>query len=151
MIPTNAQLLFAAQLLLYNNWRSVSFEISTLNLFYFYHKVSVPSLIKSIICQSLKMKILINQKLEKIGQTWAQDNPHIFLSDFFGPPQWKLEQFYEIRFVRPYVHPPLCLSRRFFGIVSLVFSKSWHGVRSLHEVVRDRLRFFGKIFFAHGR
>ena len=32
------------------------------------------------------MKILINQKLEKIGQTWAQDNPYIFLSELFGPP-----------------------------------------------------------------
>ena len=37
---------------------------------------------------------------------------------------------------------------RFLGIVSVVFSKFCHGARNLYEVVLDRARFFGKIFFA---
>ena len=35
----------------------------------------------------------------------------------------------------------------FLGIVSLVFSKFWHGSRNLNEVMRDRARFSGEIDF----
>ena len=41
-----------------------------------------------------------------------------------------------------------CLSKSFHGIVSLFFSKFWHGARIPCEVVRDRAGFFRKIFFA---
>ena len=37
--------------------------------FYVYHTVNAPSLIKSFVFQSLKKKILINQKSEKIRKT----------------------------------------------------------------------------------
>ena len=43
--------------------------------------------------------------------------------------------------------PPVILSRHFLGIVSLVFSKFWHGTRIPCKVVRDRAGFSGKIFF----
>ena len=39
------------------------------------------------------------------------------------------------------------LSWYFLGIVSLIFSKFWHGGRILCEVVHGRSRFSGKIFF----
>ena len=41
-----------------------------------------------------------------------------------------------------------CLSKSFHGIVSLFFSKFWHGARIPCEVVRDRAGFLGKNFFA---
>ena len=51
---------------------------------------------------------------------------------------------------RPFVLLPVCpsfhLSRRFLGIVSLVFSKFWNGARNLYEVVRDRAELSGRIF-----
>ena len=34
----------------------------------------------------------------------------------------------------------------FLGIVSLVFSKFWHGARNPYEIVRDRAGFFSKVF-----
>ena len=45
------------------------------------------------------------------------------------------------------VCPSFRLSRRFLGIVWLVFSKSWHGARNPYEVVRDRAWFSRNIFF----
>ena len=51
--------------------------------------------------------------------------------------------------VCPSSRPPSVLpSRHFLGIVSLVFSKFWHGARNPYEVVRDRAGFSRKIFFA---
>ena len=47
----------------------------------------------------------------------------------------------------PSILPSILLSLRFLGIVSLVFSKVWHGARSLYEVVDDRTRFSRKHFF----
>ena len=41
-----------------------------------------------------------------------------------------------------------CLSKSFHGIVSLFFSKFWHGARIPCEVVRDRAGFLGKNLFA---
>ena len=46
------------------------------------------------------------------------------------------------------VPPFFRLSRRFFGIVPLVFSKFLHGARNLYQVVRERAGFSGKILFA---
>ena len=40
-----------------------------------------------------------------------------------------------------------CLSVRFLGIASLVFSKFWHDARNSCEVVRDTTGFSRKIFF----
>ena len=45
------------------------------------------------------------------------------------------------------VHPSILLSRRFLGIVLLVFSEIWHGGRNSYEVARDRTRFSRKISF----
>ena len=42
--------------------------------------------------------------------------------------------------------PFFCLCGHFLVIVSLVFSKFWHGARSPYEVVRDKARFSGNIF-----
>ena len=44
------------------------------------------------------------------------------------------------------VCPSLCLSGRFLGIVSLVFSKFWYDARNPYKVVRDRAG-FSRIFF----
>ena len=40
------------------------------------------------------------------------------------------------------------LSGHFLGIVSLVFSKFWHGARNLYEILFDRAGFSGKIFLS---
>ena len=49
------------------------------------------------------------------------------------------------------VHPSLllyfCLSRHFLGIVSLVFSRFFHGARNPYEIVHGRAEFRGKCFF----
>ena len=42
------------------------------------------------------------------------------------------------------VRPSVLLSRRFIGIVSLVFSELWHGARNPDEFVRDIAGFSGK-------
>ena len=52
---------------------------------------------------------------------------------------------------RPCIHlairPSVCLGV-FFGIISLVYSKFWHGARNRFEVVRDRDGFSRKKIFA---
>ena len=48
--------------------------------------------------------------------------------------------------VLPSFHPS-CLSGRFLGIASLVFSKFWNGARNLYEVVFDRVGFSRTNFF----
>ena len=45
------------------------------------------------------------------------------------------------------VLPSFCPSRYFLWIVSLNFSKFYHGARNPYEIVRDRARFSRKIFF----
>ena len=62
----------------------------------------------------------------------------------FLDPRWQPEGPYKIR---SSVLPPFRLSGCFLGIVSLVFSRFWHGARNPDEVVRDRAGFFGKKFF----
>ena len=52
----------------------------------------------------------------------------------------------KIRSVSPSAVPFVFLSRRFLGIVSLVFSEFWYGARNPYEVVHDRAGFSGKIF-----
>ena len=56
--------------------------------------------------------------------------------------------------VCPSFHPSVlpsfhlsCLSGRFLGIASLVFSKFWNGARNLYEVVFDRVGFSRTNFF----
>ena len=45
-------------------------------------------------------------------------------------------------------HPSFCLLVPFLWTVSLTFCKFWHGAWNPYEVVHDRARFSGKIFFA---
>ena len=59
-------------------------------------------------------------------------------------PQHQLEWSYEIGSVSLSILLSLSLSGSFLGIVSLVFSKFWHGARNLHEVVHNRARFLEK-------
>ena len=60
--------------------------------------------------------------------------------------QWS----YKVGPVRPSillsVFRPVPLPGCFLRIISLAFSKFWHGARSPYEVVRDRAGFFGKNF-----
>ena len=65
----------------------------------------------------------------------------------FLDPWWYLEGSYKIGSVCPSVLPSVCLpillsfrpsvSGHFFKIVSLTFSKFWHGTRDPYKVVRD--------------
>ena len=74
--------------------------------------------------------------------------------DVIGPPalagrvlwNWVCQSFSPS--VRPSILPSFCLSGRFLGIVSLVFSKFWCDARNPNEAVRDRAVFSRKIFFA---
>ena len=54
---------------------------------------------------------------------------------------------YDLSILLP-VYPSFRLSGCFCGIVSLVFSKFWHGARSPYEVVHDRAGFSRNFFFA---
>ena len=77
-----------------------------------------------------------------------------YIFQFFGPPTLVGRVLWNR--VCPSFRPSFCqslrpsfrLSRRFLGIVSLVFSKCWHGARNPYEVVRDRAGFSRKKFFA---
>ena len=74
------------------------------------------------------------------------------LKKLLDPWRWP-EVFYKIGSVRPYVLTSVLtfvlLSRHFLGIVSLDFSKIWHGARNSYEAVRDRAGFpEKKLFFA---
>ena len=72
--------------------------------------------------------------------------PQLTSRQLIGPRR-QLEWSYELGSVRPPVLPFIRLSGHFLGIVSLVFSKFWHGARNLYDV-RDRPGFSRKILFA---
>ena len=57
------------------------------------------------------------------------------------PSRRQPEESYKIGSVRPSVFPSVLLSRRFLGIVSLVFSEFLYGARNPYEVMRDRAGF----------
>ena len=61
---------------------------------------------------------------------------------------WTAEGSYEIGSIRPSVRFSFLLSGCFFGFVSLIFSKVWHGARILCEVLYDRAEFSAKFSFA---
>ena len=60
-----------------------------------------------------------------------------FFFTFLDPRPWPKGSF-EIDSVRPFFG----LSIIFLGIGSLVFPRTWHGVKGPYIVVRDRVRFF---------
>ena len=72
--------------------------------------------------------------------------PQLTSRQLIGPRR-QLEWSYELGSVRPPVLPFIRLSGHFLGIVSLVFSKFWHGARNLYDL-RDRPGFSRKIRFA---
>ena len=71
--------------------------------------------------------------------------PQLTSRQLIGPRR-QLEWSYELGSVRPPVLPFIRLSGHFLGIVSLVFSKFWHGARNPYEVVCDSLTFRRKDF-----
>ena len=68
--------------------------------------------------------------------------------DLFLDTRQLLEGSYKIGSLRPSVCSSVCSAGIFFGIVRLIFSKFWHRARIPCDVVCDRVRFSGKIFFA---
>ena len=72
-------------------------------------------------------------------KVFAFEHPYLLIG--FGPLA-VLEESYKMGSVLPSV----LLSRRFLGIVSLVFSEFWHGARNPYEVVCDSRIFWKKVF-----
>ena len=68
--------------------------------------------------------------------------PWVYIGNFH---QWLLNVLQSFRSsVFPSILPSVLLYVHFLVVVSLVFSKFWHGARNPYEVVRDRARFSRK-------
>ena len=65
----------------------------------------------------------------------------------FWTPRQQPEGSYKIGSAHLSFCPSVHLSGRFLWIVSLTFSKFWHGARNPYEVVLDRAGFSRKIYF----
>ena len=95
----------------------------------------------------------INQKLSIINDNRQKNTILLYISQKSYFPNYFIEPTAVARRVLwNKVCPSFCqschLSGYFLGIVSLIFSKFWHGARIPCEVVLDRARFSGKNFFA---